>query len=269
MLESFICTDGKTVKIEECLKQCRCPDRNGLRCVDREILLAISNGRRPWKGKLSCTQILECPRATYIKIVYPYAVYPYEMLMMLYGTFFHKGVEREDDDEAMYEIPLENEFITGNADKYEKGIRMLSDYKFCSSFQYAKIASGKQETYIDQLNIYKLMFEEQYGLPVDKIGNALYIRNWDYGKLYRDRVPRNKPVMARIKPKHEVLDFIKLNSEYIYNCLERREMPRVCTPSERNFGDGSGDKRCKSYCSVNTWCPYYTAKYGTDVRKFV
>lgn len=266
MLTHFICPDGRRVKIEDCLKECRFKDGNGLRCMDKALLLLIANGRREWTGKPSCTQITQNMREQYLRVRFHYAVEPSEHLFMLYGTMLHANLEREDD-ELLIELPLENEYVTGRLDTYNKNECAISDHKYISQWGVRDFIGHKQKHYIMQLNIYKRLFEAQYPeYPVNKLVSNLYIRDWNKRCAAKDGIQRCYRIPQPILDADVVDSFIKERSLMLKHSIEEDKIPEVCPADERCFGNGKADQKCISYCSVNNWCPYYIENYGNNGR---
>lgn len=262
MLDYFICPDNKRIKIDDCLRECRFKDGNGLRCIDKALLLLVANGRREWTGKPSCTQITQNMLEQFLRVKYGYADIPSEQLFMLYGTMLHANLEREDD-ELLIELPLENEYVTGRLDTYNKKEFAISDHKYISHWGVKDFIGHNQTHYIMQLNIYKRLFEQQYPeYPVKKLVSNLYIRDWNKRLAAKDGIKRCYRIVQPILPNDEVDAFIRDRSTLLKNCIETNTFPPVCPAEERCFGNGKPDQKCKDYCGVNNWCPYYIENYG-------
>lgn len=156
----YICPDGQTCKIEDCLKACRlrgkinpetglpyCP---GGRCLSRQTLLAIAD-QREWTGKPSTTQLLGGTREAYLKLTENYAINPKDSLFMLHGTKVHGVLENYTDEQALSEIRLDDGVSTGAFDYYDEAEcegenrGYLYDHKTYGSYKAAKVLGIRVE----------------------------------------------------------------------------------------------------------------------------
>lgn len=262
MLEYFICPDNQRTKIEDCLKSCRWSDGNGLRCLDKTLLLLVAGGRRKWTGKPSCTQILENMRQKYLEIKYAYAERPENMLFMLYGTLLHRNLE-VSDDEIICELSMENEYITGTLDIYNKTEHSISDHKYISQWGYGDLKSHTDKKYIMQLNVYRRLVNHcRPELVVEKLVSNVYVRDWNKrlvfpSKMHPAGVPRAERIEQPIYPDKRVDDFVKERATSLVNYVESNKLPPPCPPDERCFGNGKPNQKCYEYCNVNQVCPFY------------
>lgn len=135
MKTKFICPDNREVSIKDCLEKCRFKTR----CVSVPTLKLCAE-EREWKGKPSCTQLLNGTREAYLKITKNYAESIDKQMFKILGTVAHNAL---DDGSKESEARLELWGITGITDRIDNqmnsdGTHTLIDYKTCGSFKVKK-----------------------------------------------------------------------------------------------------------------------------------
>lgn len=136
----FICPDGQTVPIDECLKNgCRIADMfECKRCLVLPILTVIAQ-QRDWTGKPSTTQCLNGTREEFLKIRYPFAFSPQSRMFALSGTTMHGKLEEHVPEGYLSELRLHDENASGQFDLYDEINKILYDYKMYGSGKVAKM----------------------------------------------------------------------------------------------------------------------------------
>ena len=155
MQTGFICPDGESILISECIAQNGC--RLGKRCLTRATLMELGKVRL-WEGKPSVTQLLNGTYETFLRITEDYAESPDDMAFRLLGTRSHAGLEDHEVDGALIEYRTEgSDGVGGTFDilETEGGWNVLTDYKYSGAFKVAK-ALGAYEVYEDHAtDVYK------------------------------------------------------------------------------------------------------------------
>jgi len=279
MLTHFICPDDESIKVEDCMKECRM----GMRCLTLPTL-AILGKEREFTGTPSTTQLLNGTMYEYLKITNDYGIKPMSRAFALLGTIHHKALEEKatelgitaeisltGDDRNIFDL-LEVEY------KNNLPIYTMTDYKTWGSFKVARTlgfkvvgetmdTSGgkprKKKVFEEvseeadnfditmQLNRYKYMLEDTYGINVSKLQVQITVR--DGGLQVATTRGINQLIYLRpvaILPKQKVLDYFDSKSEYLVSCLTNKRMPSPWSLVENWEG-----KRCLSYCEVAEHCP--------------
>ena len=152
-LTKFVCPDGNTIDLQDCLKQCRIKKR----CLTKPTLIQLSKVRE-WKGTPSVTQLLNGTYQSFLRITKDYAENPDGMAYRLLGTTVHKGLEELEDDSMMVESSnVGSDGISGTSDlvETEGNWNILTDYKTSGSYKVAK-ALGAYQTHEDSpTEVYK------------------------------------------------------------------------------------------------------------------
>lgn len=138
-LKWFTCPDNQRIEVKDCLAEGGC--RLGDRCAARAYLHLVAQ-ERPWKGKPSCTMLIQGTMSAFLKITKDYAVSPDSRAFAINGTKAHKNLELAGAGDEMSE--LEKRFtesdISGIADAIETecGKVILSDNKTSGSYKIMK-----------------------------------------------------------------------------------------------------------------------------------
>lgn len=185
MKTKFLCPDGKTVLISECLKECRIKSR----CAPVSYL-KLAGQSREWTGIPSVTQLIRGIRESYLMIKHDYPESPADNTFAIAGTKSHSTLEKYGVDP---EKGIVFEGISGIPDEIDG--KTLIDYKFIGSFKVAKILgihmeeketgeyfkNGKAKVkkypvssgydfgeFGKQINMYRIMLKEACGMEIEK-----------------------------------------------------------------------------------------------------
>lgn len=210
------------------------------------------------------------------------------------GTAVHSILEKNLPEGSISEMKFEHKIglitLSGIMDLYHNGV--ISDYKITSVWSYI---FGDKPEWEAQLNTYAFLCEDA-GLPVEKLEINAILRDWSkYGK--GDNYPampfQRIPVKLWSKEQREefIIERMRLHFDVeatectpeekwqrptTYRVLKkgRKTAVRVFeTQEEADFLIATNKDyyleirqgvcmRCKDYCAVAGYCPYYTAKEG-------
>ena len=275
----FKCPDGELTPIGECYKNCRM----GERCLLLPVLKAVGR-TRPWYGKPSVTQLLKDTRQAYLEIVHDYAIDPQKSIASMIGTNSHSLMEGNVPNGYLSEVRFEDELTSGQIDGYDCKSETLFDFKFFGAYRIAKALGktpkwrkkvhirgkdkGKEywvQDFVDggvrdvmeiskQLSYYKVLMKK-HGLNVKKIKVQMLVR----GGLDKTAKSYGLTKTGYIVELHGISErwitkYIKAKHDRLFHALETKEMPPVCKQRWR-------DLKCKEYCGVNMYCPYYQETY--------
>jgi hypothetical protein len=270
----------------ECFKKCRMKER----CMLLPVLKAVGK-TRAWYGKPSVTQLLKDTRQTYLEITNDYTIDPNNAIASMIGTNSHSLMEGNRPNNYLSEVRLANKYTSGQFDAYDMETKTLIDFKFFGAYRVAKalgkklvwkangvwqrgIHKGKtkfEQVAIDgaprdvleiseQLSYYKVLMESK-GLKVKNIMVQMLVR----GGL--DKTARgygltrmSYPIKLNGISKHWIKIFMKAKYDKLMNALKTKTLPPVC---KKRWND----LKCKQYCGVNEFCPYYKEKYQKEVKK--
>lgn len=248
-LTKFICPDKEEIKIEECLENCRLSDRT--RCPHISILRKIAEGRRPWVGIPSVTQLLNGTYQSFLEITEDYAINPDENVFSVLGTGVHSLLEQDNER-------LTAHGFSGLPDFYDRKEETLIDFKVSGSYKVAAvlgniIGKNPQEEIFDwtmQLNAYRLLLMNA-GLPVKRMYIHAIVR--DGGTfMAKKRGIDTRTVWIPINelPDDNVLLYMKGSRAGLFKALEVGGFPK-CLPKETWDG-----MKCKEFCPVRKHCKY-------------
>jgi hypothetical protein len=137
----FVCPDGGTIPIEECLSTGGC--RMASRCATRPFLRAISfDMERAWRG-VSPSMAGTGPRCLYLRAIVDYAIDPRSRVWALLGISTHDRLNwKKYTKDALSEEKLGPEGKGGTPDVLEEdenepGSYILTDYKTWGSYKVA------------------------------------------------------------------------------------------------------------------------------------
>jgi hypothetical protein len=259
------------------------------RCMLLPVLKSVGK-TRAWYGKPSVTQLLKDTRQTYLEIVNDYAIDPQKSIASMIGTNSHSLMENNVPNGYLSEVRLEDDITSGQFDAYDMKTKTLIDFKFFGAYRIA-MALGKRmrwvadgvyvrgankgktkwkQVYQDggvrdvleiskQLSYYKYLMK-QHGLEVDNIQVQMLIRGGldktakSYGLDRMSYVVRLNGISERW-----IRLYMQTKYDRLMKALETNELPPVCK-------DRWNDLRCKDYCGVNEFCPYYQEKYMKEVK---
>lgn len=276
----FKCPDGQKIEIEQCYKKCRMAER----CMLLPVLKAVGK-TRPWHRKPSVTQLLKDTRQTYLEIVNDYAIDPQKGIASMIGTNSHSLMENNVPNGFLSEVRLEDDITSGQFDAYDMKNKTLIDFKFFGAYRIA-MALGKRPKWVSkgtysrgvnkgkpkwvqefvdggirdvleiskQLSYYKVLMKA-HGLEVKDIKVQMLIRGGldktakSYGLDRMSYVIRLNGISERW-----IRIYMKAKYDKLMKALETKKLPPVCK-------DRWNDLKCKEYCSVNEFCPYYKERY--------
>lgn len=283
---SFRCPDGQITPFSKCLKHC------DHRCMSLPALMAAAD-QRPWRGKPSVTQLIKPTRQTYLEIVNDFAIPPMGSIAAMIGTNSHKAFEDHQPNGWLAECRLEDDITSGQFDAYDAKNQILWDWKFFGAFRISKalgfkprwqsrvVTRGKDKgkekweqvfepggvrdimEIAIQLNYYRYLMEKHH-LKVKGINVNMFVRGGvdATAKKYGITQPGYIVPINFISLKWVRL-YMKTKYDRLMYALEHKEIPPVC--SKRDRWDNSKsypDRKCRDWCSVNEFCPYYKEKYG-------
>lgn len=285
----FKCSDGNTCEISKCLKQCRLNQR----CMALPALTAVSHQRK-WTGKPSVTQLIKPTRPAYLEIVNDFTIEPMNQIASMIGTQSHSLMEGNVPNGWLSEVRLEDDITSGQFDAYDCSSQTLWDYKFFGAFRVAR-ALGHRSRWVNkgvyvrgakkgqpkweevfeaggvrdvleiaiQLSYYKILLEK-HNLPVKDIKVQMFLR----GGLDATAKRYGCTQQAYIVPIHPISQrwvrtYMKAKYDALMEALGTNKLPPVCSKRDRwDSSKSYPDRKCRDWCSVNVFCPYYQEKYG-------
>lgn len=278
----FICPDGQSVLIQDCLTSC--PRKQ--RCMFLPTLRAVAKSLNRGISEPTVTELIAGTRETYLKKTVDYAVNPQDVLYALHGQAVHTINEAHTQGEILSEIRLSGRITNGMFDMYGKLLdeeAVLGDLKITSSFKIMKalgiykvdtttgevykggLKKGQPKTrkefrydgvkhVIDwaiQLNAYRQLLEAQ-GFAVQRMVIQAMCRDSSLRVTAERGI--DKPIylipIQKISD-HWITFYFKTKAVSLYKALEEKRLPAVCKPKERWH-----DKKCMDYCSVADKCPH-------------
>ena len=277
----FKCPDGEKCEMKECFKKCRMKER----CMLLPVLKAVGKTRE-WRGKPSVTQLLKDTRQTYLEITNDYSIDPDKSIASMIGTNSHSLMENNVPNNFLSEVRLEDEITSGQFDAYDMETKTLIDFKFFGAYRIAKalgkqmkwqmngyyqrgINKGKpkwQQVMVDggvrdvmeiskQLSYYKYLMKLM-GLKVKNIMVQMLVRGGlDKTAKSYGLTKMSYPIRLNGVSEHWIRVYMKAKYNRLMYALKHKELPPLCK-------NRWNDLRCKDYCGVNEFCPYYQEKYG-------
>ncbi len=262
-LKYFLCPDGVTRPITECLESC--PNKQG-RCLSLPTLYDVGHDRI-WANKPSTTQLLNPPRQEYLKITKDYAIKPKSRAFALLGTRHHRRLEvvakKIEGIEA--ELKLKSPEVSGILDLLEpdpnqEGYYILWDYKTWGSYSLAlhlglKINGEYEQRQLAlQTNNYRILVEaiEELNFKISQIKVQCTVRDGHTKSAYWNKIEDTIVVLPiDFLPDDEVKEYFSRKREALLTALETETMPGLCDYEERWKG-----RRCKGdLCPVHPFCP--------------
>lgn len=261
----------------------------GDRCMVLPVLKAVGK-TRAWYGKPSVTQLIKDTRQTYLEITNDYAIDPDKSIASMIGTNSHSLMEGNCPNNYLSEVRIEDDITSGQFDAYDMKTKTLIDFKFFGAYRIARalgkhfkwVADGKyqrgakkgqkkwQYVMVDgsfkdtleiskQLSYYKILMEK-VGLKVKNIKVQMLIR----GGLDKTAKSYGLTKMSYVInlhgiSKHWIRLYMKAKYDRLMKALKTNELPPVCKVRWN-------DLKCKDYCSVNEFCPYYQEKYMKESK---
>ncbi len=257
MLTYFYCPNGKKVSLDTCPN---CPRPEG-RCLTLPTLKYAGNARN-WYGKPSTTQCLNPTRMEYLKIKYPYGIYPARMAYAILGTSAHEKLERaaEDLETVKAELHMGNQQTSGIADELEPdelnhGNYKLVDYKTWGSAAIAKFINNpdnRQTRELElQLNNYRII-AESLGYPISRLQVQFTVRDGGIKAAIKNGIDFDMRLFpVNILDNDDVLFYFYEKSQALIKAVQSDTLPALCEYAERWEG-----ARCRNgYCDVFRFCP--------------
>ena len=275
MIENFTCPDGNTVSVNDCIQKCK------NRCLTLPTLIMASKTRK-WDGKtFSVTQLLQPTLQSYLKIKYPETISPMGVLAAALGTSGHALLEGNMPEgfRGEFRIKSKDGLITGQPDCIDVKNGVLYDYKFVAAFSLARMLGMKQERYQhellkgknkgkkewrvrwvpggekdfhhydEQLNMYRVLLEDN-GIKINKM--ILQVMAKESLAVLKSLGLDRQAYLIEIPKKEDwlVRKFFDDKYKKLYYSLKNDVVPSICDETWNG-------RRCKDYCSVNAYCPYY------------
>ena len=272
----FICPDSESIKIEDCIAECRM----SARCVSKPTLMLMSR-RRMWKGKVSATQALNGTRYEYLRMMHDYGEKPVDRAFALLGTMHHLQHQKIDIPGTLAEEWMSDDIGTGMFDYYDAEEKTLWEYKTAGAYKVNRCLGkiridepvpgefyksgkrkGEQKTKIVwsmgdpdtfdwrmQLSRYSWMLIDA-GFPVEKIMVQVTVR--DFGAIVARQYGLDRQIYLiplELFPQDYVVDYYRTKQDALIHALETNEMPPPCNEHER-----WGGKRCERFCPIWEHC---------------
>jgi len=276
MYKYFLCPDGQTVTIEQCINQCRMSNR----CMSLPTLRFMAE-QRIWSGKPSTTQLLKGTREAYLHIIHEDLILdPQKAAFRILGTKSHDVLEQYSSSE-LSEIRLEDDLSTGEFDCYDAENETLYDYKTWGSYK-VMMATGiemvdvetggvfktgaragqpktrKEPQLTGRVNMYESVLQmNDYRMKIEATGFGVK-------KMYIEAVVRDGGTIAAtsrgimkniylipvpILEDMKVHQYFKQKSLALLGALRNKVVPQKCTSEE--CWDG---RKCEKYCDVYKHC---------------
>ena len=279
----YICPDGSTILITECLKQCP----NTQRCMFLPTLKAIEESLERNLAKPSVTELLSGTREIYLKKTTDYAIDPQQQLYALHGSAVHTINENHIDGNMLSEERFFAEITSGKLDLYGQivndEIAVLGDIKITNSYKLMRalgiykedIPTGevyktgsrqgqpktRKEFRYDgvkslmdwalQINYYRLLLEK-HGLKVNRMLIQALCRDVNT----RIATERGITKSVYLIPINKISDrwvtrYMRHKAKVLQQAFEINSLPPPCKPKETWNG-----RKCLEYCVVASNCSH-------------
>jgi hypothetical protein len=243
------------------------------RCLTRTTLRVIASNNRGWDGVPHVTQLINGTMMEFLKITKDYAINPKGMAFALLGSSHHalleNGVWEHETPKMMLEmqgyvseLKLNNGWVQGTLDLLEQEDNQLTltDHKTWGSNKLARnmpkgtvFNPAMMEDMTDvtlQMNMYRIMAEDEYGWHVDKMQVQCTVRDGGLAATTRRGILDSMYLIpVNILPDEAVLGYFQAKAVRLQNALLNGHT-EPCTPAENWNGN-----RCRSYCDVAKYCP--------------
>lgn len=280
---SFLCPDGQTILVKDCMSQCRM----GQRCLAKPLLVNASRVRDLNRTNFSVTEVLSPTLYMYLKATHNETINPFSSIAATVGTSVHGILENCLPHNYAGEFRLNYQGLTGQMDCIDLEHHTLYDYKVVGAYKCATMMGGrplwkpyiitrgkrKGETemrqqwfydglhhygdYCKQQNLYRILLGK-HGIPIEDMFLQVIIKepintiktfNLDK-QCYLLKLPKMND--------QRLLDYALYKKDALVNAIATNTMPRQCSAKDRwvskTYPMG---RRCKDYCSVSYCCPYY------------
>jgi hypothetical protein len=283
----FICPDGCTWEISDCLNKCRMHRR----CMFLPTLRAIAQSLDRKLSGFSVTELISGTREAYLKKTTDYTVDPKKRMFAMHGTAFHAINEGHTYGNIIAEERIYGDICSGQPDQYGElvsdeiltlgDLKVTSSYKIMKALGYYKIDVPTGETYksgekkgqqktvkklcsngvrhvLDwaiQLNFYRTLYENE-GYKVDDMTIQAMCRDFSL------QIAASRGVTQEVYliPINRISDrwikkYLRRKAQLLREALETKIMPKPCSKRER-----WGGKKCAEYCEVSEFCDCIDAK---------
>lgn len=283
----FICPDGSTIPIEDCIRNC--PFEN--RCMARPAIISLAkNVGDRGLNRFSVTELMRGTRESYLLKMYNYAVDPHKLLLAAEGTALHyyneKNIQKENW--LITEERFANDIASGQIDTYgyifNNKELVICDYKLTSTYKIAKALGygytnittteqyksgakkGQFKTkkvwtdqnvkyrmdWAKQQNFYRILLEEQ-GYRVDGMYIQAYARDYSAASAAKTNITKSQYVIKLNKiSDHWLKLWFREKQRRITEALANHKLPPLCTPKETWNG-----LKCERYCDVAEICKQF------------
>jgi len=292
-LKNFICPDGETIPIIECLTPNGC--RMDTRCASMRTLQKAGHDRR-WRLSPSCAG--NGPRLEYLKATVDYAATVESRVFAILGTGSHAELHKWDDN-VLSETKLKDKDMEGTSDALESAEDapgyLLIDAKTWGSYKVSKalgvvqveetilgedkkpilFKTGKRAgqpktkkvsvidpTKIDmrdtelQLNRYRI-FWEQMGYPIHKMLVEAIVRDGGTAAAYSRKIDKRIYLIpVKRLENDEVLEYYRDLNQEIMDAF-KTGYARKC-----DMWESWDRRRCENFCNVRTACKEMSTKAG-------
>ena len=287
-MTKFICSDGEECLVKDCLKECRVSER----CMFLPALKAVGKPHFS-NGKFSVTTLIKPTRQVYLETINDFAIDPLKATASMIGTASHAVIENNCPSGWMAEARFDSDISSGSPDSVDLKNKILYDLKFFSSFRIAKllgyrshwVLKGKYQRGVNkgkdkwveeftpggvkdimeiakQLSYYKVLLKE-HNIDIEQIKVSVFLRG-GLDKVAKSYGLTKMNYTVPIFPIHESLikKYFKMKYDRLKYALDNKVMPKICSKKDRWDNSKSyPDRKCRDYCNVNKFCPYYQEKY--------
>ena len=199
---------------------------------------------------LSVTQLLNSPRIIQLrkkhwnKLTQDIS----DRIWALFGSAIHhvleKGGSNKELTEKRYFTEVNGWTISGQIDSLDLDSGILRDYKTCKAYSLMTNDDGEvKEEWVNQLNCYRYMLEEQEGIEVKALEIIAFIRDWSKYQSERSNRYPNQEVMVIPVPmwsKDETEKFlqerVRLHQKALASYKVTKKLP-LCSDKERWMTD--------------------------------
>lgn len=233
--------------------------------LPQSVYEALSNNEYSrGDADISVTELIDSPRVRALKKKHDseISIEAEGLLPSFLGTCFHKGIEggtKTGTVERRLSIEVDGWKISGGMDHYHDGA--LTDYKTATTWKVMlDCPEGRIVEWENQLNVYAHILRTN-GYPVEDLKIFVYFKDWNKGSLGKAK-SIFKPGIQGGYPAKSWLYF-NLNlwtpvqadgyiESRVYLHKEAEKYLPQCSKKELWNGN-----RCKSYCSVVSYCDQY------------
>ena len=136
---SFLCPDGQTILVKDCMNQCRM----GQRCLAKPLLVNASRVRDLNRTNFSVTEVLSPTLYMYLKATHSETINPFSSIAATVGTSVHGILENCLPHNYAGEFRLNYEGLTGQMDCIDLEHHTLYDYKVVGAYKCATMMGGR------------------------------------------------------------------------------------------------------------------------------